>query len=221
MKASRDNTPSAIVERRSHAEARVGARAVCIAGLALAVAACGSSSHKPKNTASTTPVTTAATTTHATHAASHSRPKHHRAKSHTHTTRTSTTHTTPSHTTTTHTTTTPTHTTTTPTYAKPLHATLVGENHKPAAGKLWTYTVTATDANGRPLTGSVYTEFAFQGVVVGHEVPPTHPLSDGRLVDQVTFPADAIGHAIDLQVVVNTSIGSVTLDWSVVAHAKK
>lgn len=102
-----------------------------------------------------------------------------------------------------------------PVYTRPLHVTLAGENHHPTANKKWFYTVTATDAKGKPLSGRVDTEFAFQGTVVGHETPPVHALKHGRLHDGVTFPARAVGEPISIQVVVHTSIGSVTLDWPV------
>jgi len=102
-----------------------------------------------------------------------------------------------------------------------MHATLVGDNHDPIANEPWNYTVTATDANGRSLPGTVETEFTFAGVVVGHEAPPTHPLTDGRLHDTVTFPPTAIGHPLAVQVIVHTPIGSVTLDWSVEARPAK
>jgi hypothetical protein len=97
----------------------------------------------------------------------------------------------------------------------------VGANHHPTTNKPWSYTVTATDANGRPLPGTVDTEFTFNGVVVGHESPPIHPLVGGQLHGLVTWPADSAREPIDLQVVVRTPIGSVTLDWPVVPRAKK
>jgi len=96
-----------------------------------------------------------------------------------------------------------------------LNATLVGENHHPVAGRHWTYIVTAADAQGRPLSGTVETAFAFAGQVVGRESPPTHKLKHGRLRDSVTFPAAAEGKPIELQVVVRTALGSKTLDWPV------
>jgi hypothetical protein len=75
--------------------------------------------------------------------------------------------------------------------------------------------VSATDARGTPLSGTVDTEFALGGTVVGHETPPVHPLTHGHLTDTVTFPAQAIGVPLELQVVVHTRLGTVTLDWSV------
>jgi hypothetical protein len=97
----------------------------------------------------------------------------------------------------------------------PVHARLAGQTHTPEAKKNWTYTVTATDAQGRPLAGTVETEFAFQGTVVGKEVPPTHALKGGHMNDVLQFPAEAVGNAIELQVVVHTPQGSVTLHWPV------
>jgi hypothetical protein len=185
--------------------------------LASGLAACGSSK---SSSTSSTPSATVASTTSSTATASSTT---HRSKTKTHKkkTTTSTSHTT----TTTHTSSTTTHTSshttttksssTTVAYARPIHATLVGENHHPIANKLWPYTVTANDANGRPLTGTVDVEFTFSGTVVGHASPPTDPLKDGRWHDSLTFPSRAIGEPIDLQVVVHTQIGSVTLDWPV------
>lgn len=97
----------------------------------------------------------------------------------------------------------------------PVRATLKGESHDPTVGKKWIYTVTASDAQGHPLSGTVDTGFAFQGTVVGHETPPTHALRNGHLKDVIEFPAESVGYAIELQTVVHTHAGSVTLDWPV------
>lgn len=100
----------------------------------------------------------------------------------------------------------------------PVHATLRGQTHHPVANKNWTYKVTVSDAQGRPLSGSAETEFAFQGSVVGKETPPTHKIKDGRLKDVLQFPPTAVGYPVELQVVVHTHLGSVTLDWPVTVH---
>jgi hypothetical protein len=94
-------------------------------------------------------------------------------------------------------------------------ATFHGENHTPTIGQLWSYSVEAVDASGHGLSGTVLTEFAYNGTVVGKEDPPTHPLTDGRLDNQVTFPPASRLIQLDIQVVVTTSLGSVTLDWPV------
>ena len=96
-----------------------------------------------------------------------------------------------------------------------LHASFHGQDHNPRAGQNWNYSVLATDASGNALSGTVETEFAFNGTVVGRESPATHPLKNGRLDDILTFPARAVGFPLSVQVVVHTSAGSVTLDWPV------
>jgi hypothetical protein len=92
----------------------------------------------------------------------------------------------------------------------------VGENHTPKTGVKWSYTVTAKDANGRPLSGKIETEFAYSGTVVGKEAPFVHTFSNGSISNKVTFPARAKGvTGLNLQVIVITSIGTKTLDWAV------
>ncbi len=97
----------------------------------------------------------------------------------------------------------------------PVHATLIGQNHRPVAKKNWTYRVTATDAQGHPLSGTTETEFAFQGTVVGKETPPIHKLKSGHLTDTLQFPPMAVGYPLELRVIVRTAKGSVTLNWPV------
>ncbi len=96
-----------------------------------------------------------------------------------------------------------------------VRATLHGPNHAPIAGANWVYSVRVTDAAGRPLAGTVQTEFTFSGQVVGHETPPTHPLKRGVLTDVLNWPKQAVGEPLKLQTVVHTNKGSVTLDWPV------
>ncbi len=99
----------------------------------------------------------------------------------------------------------------------PVHGRLVGANHSPTVGVNWPYTVTVTDAAGHPLNGTVTIEFTFGGQVVGRDTPPTHPLTNGRWHDNLKFPAAALGEPIDLQAVVHTHLGSITVDWPVTA----
>jgi hypothetical protein len=94
-------------------------------------------------------------------------------------------------------------------------ATLHGENSNPTINQNWTYSVEATTAGGHPLTGTVLTEFTYNGQVVGKETPPTHPLTNGRLDDFVQFPGASLAIRIYLQVVVTTPDGTVTLVWPV------
>lgn len=97
----------------------------------------------------------------------------------------------------------------------PVRATLRGASHAPVVKKNWIYTVTATDAAGHPLSGTVLTEFVVGGQVVGHETPPMHTLRNGHLKDVIQYPAQSLGVPIILQTVVKTRLGSVTLDWPV------
>jgi hypothetical protein len=68
----------------------------------------------------------------------------------------------------------------------PVRGKLVGDNHAPKLKANWFYIVSVTDANGHPLNGTVVTEFAFGGQVVGRETPPTHKLqvAAGRRADR-------------------------------------
>jgi hypothetical protein len=98
----------------------------------------------------------------------------------------------------------------------PVRVTLHGSGHNPTAGKLWSYSVHVTDAGGHPLSGTVDTDFVVGGLgVVGKETPPVHPLKNGVLNDQVTFPAQAAGEPLMLVTVVHTSAGSVAVGWPV------
>lgn len=106
-------------------------------------------------------------------------------------------------------------TSTTSTTAKKVHVMLDAPDHHPIAGKLWPFTVTATDANGHGLRGTVDVEFTFQGIVVGTDKPKTHQLSNGRWHENLTYPARAIGQPIDLQLVVHTPIGTKTITWAI------
>jgi hypothetical protein len=97
----------------------------------------------------------------------------------------------------------------------PVRGSLSAPSHAPIAGKLWPYSVKVTDASGKPLSGTVDTEFLFGGQLVGRESPPTHPLKDGTLHDSVTWPAQSAGQTLTLRTVVHTSAGTITLDWPV------
>lgn len=97
----------------------------------------------------------------------------------------------------------------------PVHASIKGATHTPTAGKSWAYTVRATDASGKPLSGTVDTEFTFAGMVVGHESPPVRRFTNGVLQDKVSFPSSAVGHPLTVVAVVRTPAGSVALGWPV------
>jgi hypothetical protein len=96
-----------------------------------------------------------------------------------------------------------------------MRASLHGPGHAPKVGRKWHYSVLATDPSGHALSGTVDTEFVFNGQVVGRESPPTHPLTNGRLNDAVTFPAQSTGIPLTFRVVIHTPAGSITLNWPV------
>jgi hypothetical protein len=108
-----------------------------------------------------------------------------------------------------------TRTGTTPAKANAIHASIRGQNHTPTVGKPWSYLVTVTDAAGKPLSGSVSIEFLFGGQVVGHDTPPTHPLTRGHLRATLTFPARSIGIPLDVGALIRTHQGSAKLTWPV------
>jgi Special lobe-specific silk protein SSP160 len=97
----------------------------------------------------------------------------------------------------------------------PVRATLRGANHDPLVKAPWHYSVTATDAAGHPLSGTVDVQFVFGGQVVGRDTPPTHPLTNGHWHDNLNFPAQSIGIPLTFQVVAHTPDGTVTLNWPV------
>ena len=99
--------------------------------------------------------------------------------------------------------------------AQSIHATLLGQSHHPAVGRPWRYTVTVTDAQGHPLSGTETTHYAFNGVIVGTEQPQNVSFTHGRYVDTIEFPGAAVGHPLELQVVVDAGQGSVTLHWPI------
>ena len=97
----------------------------------------------------------------------------------------------------------------------PVRGTLRGSGHTPIAGRPWAYSVHVTDAGGKPLSGTVAIEFAYDGSVVGRDTPPTHPLTNGRWADKLTFPPTAIGYPLSLPGRGADGAGSITLDWPV------
>lgn len=184
---------------------------LAVLAAALTLGACGSSSKSSTTSASVTTLSTSSTTsTKAQH-----KPTKHKTHKTTKTTKSATSKTTTSKTTTTTHTTTSHTTTTTAALKGPMQATLTGENHNPKINTKWSYTVTATDANGKPLSGKIETDFTYNGTVVGKESPYVHDFSGGKINNQVTYPAQSLNEPIAIQVTVITSLGTKVLSWSV------
>jgi hypothetical protein len=96
-----------------------------------------------------------------------------------------------------------------------MRATLVGESHAPKVNHPWSYSVIVTDANGHSMSGTVDIEFALSGTVVGHDKPPTDLITGGNLHRTLKFPAAAVGVPLEVQAIVHTTLGSLTLDWPI------
>jgi hypothetical protein len=96
-----------------------------------------------------------------------------------------------------------------------VRATFIGENHAPTVNVPWTYSVIVSDARGRKLSGTETTHYTFNGVVVGTEKPVNVKFTHGAYHDTIEFPAAAVGHPLKIQAVVQTSIGSITVDWPI------
>ncbi len=97
----------------------------------------------------------------------------------------------------------------------PVRGKLAGPNHAPRVNRSWKYSITVSDATGQPLSGTAEIQFVFGGEVVGRDTPPTHPITNGRWHDDLTFPAQATGIPLTFRAVVRTAKGSITLDWPV------
>jgi hypothetical protein len=99
--------------------------------------------------------------------------------------------------------------------AQAVHATLRGENHDPTVNVAWHYTVTVTDARGRPLSGTETTHYTFNGAVVGTEKPENKRFTGGVYRDTVEFPPASVGYPLTVQAVVHASQGTATAEWPV------
>lgn len=75
--------------------------------------------------------------------------------------------------------------------------------------------VTVTDAEGHRLSGTETTHYTFNGAVVGTEKPQNVRFTDGVYRDTIEFPAAAVGYPLDVQTVIDTSLGSATLEWPI------
>ena len=100
----------------------------------------------------------------------------------------------------------------------PVRGRLVADNHAPTVDRAWWYTVTATSASSRPLSGTVAIQFVFAGEVVGRDTPATHRLTDGRWRDNLKFPATSVGQPLTVRAVVRTAAGTITLDWPIIVQ---
>jgi hypothetical protein len=87
--------------------------------------------------------------------------------------------------------------------------------HRPKVGN-WRIKVTATRGTQK-LSGSVHYRFFFQGMYIRSE--PAGSFKHGVFYNTLTWPKDAIGRTITLQVVVSTHYGTDYLNWWIKVRA--
>ncbi|HEX3804983.1 MAG TPA: hypothetical protein VHV75_19310 [Solirubrobacteraceae bacterium] len=88
-------------------------------------------------------------------------------------------------------------------------------NHTPIINKKWPITVDVTKGKTK-LSGSVTYQFLFSGSVVSTQ--KGHSFKNGVYKDSLDFPANALGQALTLRIVVKTKDGTEHIDWTVKAE---
>lgn len=102
--------------------------------------------------------------------------------------------------------------------AQAVHATIHGENHEPMVNRPWRYTVTVTDAQGRPLSATETPHYTFNGAVVGAEKPENVRFT-GTYSDSIEFPPASVGYRLTVQAVIHVSQErTATAEWPVQVH---
>jgi hypothetical protein len=77
---------------------------------------------------------------------------------------------------------------------------LQAPSSEPKSGGKWPITVTAQNASGKPVNGTVSYAFLFGGAVVARR--PGGQMKNGIYHDQLEFPAQALGYPLTLEVIV-------------------
>jgi hypothetical protein len=105
--------------------------------------------------------------------------------------------------------------------APKLHVVLVGQDHHPLVGKKWHYSVTVTNAAGKPVASKIHLQFLFNGFPVGQI--GTHTVKNGKWQERFGtpghpgFPAAAKGQALVVEAVVTAKGYTVTkAHWPIV-----
>ena len=105
---------------------------------------------------------------------------------------------------------------------KKLHVVLKGQDHHPVVGKTWSYSVTVTDAAGKPVACKIHLQMLLGGLAVVGEVG-MHDVKNGIWKETIVahgpnaFPPAAVGEPLVLQATV-TAKGYATAKarWSIV-----
>lgn len=88
-----------------------------------------------------------------------------------------------------------------------LHVVLKGQDHHPVVGKTWSYSVTVTNAAGKPVASKIHLQMLLAGVSVVGEVG-VHVVKNGVWKETIVahgpnaFPVTAVGQPLVLQATV-------------------
>lgn len=103
-----------------------------------------------------------------------------------------------------------------------LHVVLKGQDHHPVVGETWSYSVTVTNAAGKPVACKIHLQMLLAGVSVVGEVG-THVVKNGVWKETIVahgpnaFPLTAVGQPLVLQATVTAKGYAPTkARWSIV-----
>ena len=88
-----------------------------------------------------------------------------------------------------------------------LHVVLKGQDHHPVVGKTWSYSVTVTNAAGKPVASKIHLQMLLAGMSVVGEVG-VHVVKNGVWKETIVahgpdaFPLTAVGQPLVLQATV-------------------
>jgi len=106
-----------------------------------------------------------------------------------------------------------------PAAADELVARLYAPTHHPAAGERWPIRITARDADGHRVRGTVRYAYLYQGEVVLREDPKGDRHFAGDFRDQhLMWSKRTIGLRLTFRAIVDTKLGQASLDYVVRVH---
>jgi hypothetical protein len=102
-----------------------------------------------------------------------------------------------------------------------LHVVIRGQDHRPLVGKTWHYSVTVTNAAGKPVASRIHLQFLFNGFPVGQI--GVHTVKNGLWQETFGtpghpgFPAAAKGQPLVIEAIVTANGYAVTkAHWPIV-----
>jgi hypothetical protein len=106
-----------------------------------------------------------------------------------------------------------------PAAAEQLVARLYAPTHHPAAGTPWPIRITARDADGHRVRGTVRYAFLYHGEVVLRQDPKGHRHFAGDFRDRhFMWSKRTIGLTLTFRAIVDTKLGQANLDYVVRVH---